>query len=63
MEHFRLPPVLILETLPPRLQINQHAVLRVRMEFSLHVGLFKGANHLNLIILKEGGRGLDRDRP
>jgi len=50
-------------SLLPRLQVDQYAVLRVRMKFSLHVRLLKGANHPNLIVFKEGSSGLDRDCP
>src|SRR5580692_2169480 len=62
VEDFRLSPVLILEALPARLQVNEHSVLRVLVEFSLYMWLFEGANHLYLVILKEGGRRLHRDR-
>src|SRR4051794_36581448 len=37
IEHLRLSPVLILETLPPRPQVNHDPVHLVLMELSFHV--------------------------
>jgi hypothetical protein len=53
--------VLKFEALAAGLQVDHHAVGFVIVKFAFHVGLFKGHDRVDLIVVNEGGGGRDGD--
>ena len=62
IEHRWLPPVLILESLPSRLEVDHHPVHFVLVELARHVNSLQGAGNLYLIVLEQHRRRSRWDR-